>query len=118
MPLRFVGYAGRFLGRQVGLLSYGYATGAVSGQAGSTVGGVAGIDFRHKDIYRTYWDTETGGISNPGQGAGSPLGDYGVDGLTTSQLQSGLPKGFDRQFWRQDAGINNGLPYLRALTPK
>jgi len=111
------GYAGGVLGIHERLLSYAYATGAISGGSGSTVGGVVGIDYGRKDIFRTYWDTQTSGIGNGSQGAGSPANDYGIAPLTTAQLQAGLPTGFTREFWRQDAGINNGLPYLRATPP-
>ena len=39
-------------------------------------------------------------------------------GLTTEQLQSGLPPGFLSKFWLESANINNGLPYLRQNSPK
>jgi The GLUG motif len=112
------GAAGGVLGSQQHLLSYAYSTGAVTGLSGSTLGGAVGTDQGRKDIFRAYWDTDSSGISNPSQGAGSRANDYGIDGLTTSQFQSELPKGFDRQFWRQDPAINNGVPYLRALPPQ
>ena len=37
----------------------------------------------------------------------------GVTGLTTEQLQSGLPPGFEPGVWLEKANINNGLPYLK-----
>jgi hypothetical protein len=36
----------------------------------------------------------------------------GITGLTTQQLQTGLPAGFDPKIWAEDANINNDLPYL------
>lgn len=42
----------------------------------------------------------------------------GVAGLTTEQLQSGLPAGFDPSIWGEDAKINHGLPYLLANPPE
>lgn len=38
-------------------------------------------------------------------------------GLTTVELQSGVPPGFDPAIWAQDGGINGGFPYLRAVPP-
>jgi hypothetical protein len=37
--------------------------------------------------------------------------------LTTEQLQSGLPAGFDPTIWGENAGINGGLPYLLNNSP-
>jgi hypothetical protein len=37
--------------------------------------------------------------------------------LTTIQLQSGLPTGFDPSIWGEDPSINGGLPYLLGLAP-
>jgi hypothetical protein len=65
-----------------------------------------------------YWDTTTSGITNLSQGAGYPSDDPGITGLTTSQLQAGLPTGFDPSIWAEDSGINNGLPYLIANLPQ
>jgi hypothetical protein len=65
-----------------------------------------------------YWDTTTSGITNPSQGAGTPANDPGITGLTTDQLQSGLPAGFDPSVWGESANINNGMPYLLANPPK
>jgi len=41
----------------------------------------------------------------------------GITGLTTQQLQSGLPTGFDPKIWAENPNINNGLPYLIANPP-
>jgi len=40
-----------------------------------------------------------------------------VTGLTTAQLKSGLPPGFDPHVWAEDKRINHGLPYLIANPP-
>jgi hypothetical protein len=110
---------GSLVGNQTGqLLSYSYGIGAVTAKRGSTIGGLVGIDNQRRDIFRTYWDLDATGISDPAQGAGSPANDYGIDGLTTAQFQSGLPKGFDKSIWAEDANVNNGFPYLRSLKPR
>jgi hypothetical protein len=110
---------GSLVGNQTGqLLSYSYGIGAVTAKGGSTIGGLVGIDYQRKDIFRTYWDLDTTGISNPAQGAGSPANDYGIEGLTTTQFQSGLPKGFDKSVWAEDPSVNSGFPYLRSLKPR
>ena len=59
-----------------------------------------------------YWDTTTS-VNTLGCGEGSAS----VTGLTTAQLQSGLPAGFDPSIWNESAGANKGLPYLLALGP-
>jgi len=41
-----------------------------------------------------------------------------ITGLTTQQLQSGLPNGFGPKIWAQDPNIDDGLPYLRSNPPK
>lgn len=59
----------------------------------------------------------TGGTTsgtNVGVGKGSSAG---VKGMTTSQLQSGLPAGFDPAIWAETTGNNGGLPYLLANPP-
>jgi hypothetical protein len=82
------------------------------------IGGLIGLDQSPSgSLSDTYWDTDTSGITNPDQGAGSPLNDPGITGLTTEQLQSGLPAGFDPSIWGENANINNGLPYLLANPP-
>ncbi|HEX3664829.1 MAG TPA: GLUG motif-containing protein [Rhizomicrobium sp.] len=111
-------YVGGLLGQQDLLLSYSYAIGAVSAGPGSTVGGLVGIDYGRRDISRTYWDMDTSGISDPAEGAGSPANDHGIAGLTTTEFQSDLPKGFVKSIWGQDPQVNNGFPYLRALKPR
>ena len=88
-----------------------YSTGAVSGGGGSIIGGLIGVN--NNFVYDNYWDTTTSG-TNVGVGLGNASG---VTGLTTAQLQSGLPAGFDPRTWKENAKINNGLPYLIANPP-
>jgi hypothetical protein len=97
-----------------------YATGVVSAPGGS-VGGLVGSDkFAGKCgcFSDLYWDMTTSGITNPGQGAGNTNNDPGLTGLTTQQLQAGLPQGFDPAIWAETPKINNGLPYLINNPPK
>jgi hypothetical protein len=88
-----------------------YSTGAVSGVSPSEVGGFAGANGVAQSD--TYWDTTTSGTTQ-GVGKGNKTG---ITGLTTQQLQSGLPRGFDPSVWGEKPNINNGLPYLLANPP-
>jgi hypothetical protein len=97
-------------------ISSSYSTGAVTGGAGSSVGGLIGVDDAQLNT-DTYWDTDTSGITNLSQGAGSPANDPGITGLTTAQFQSGLPAGFDPAIWTENSNVNGGLPYLRTNRP-
>ena len=94
-----------------------FATGMISAQENSTVGGVIGTDFGLSND-ALYWDLDTTGISNPHQGAGQPLDDPGITGLTNAQLRSALPSGFDPTVWGQNVNINKGWPYLLANPPQ
>jgi hypothetical protein len=94
-----------------------YSTGVVSGGSGSSLGGVIGFDQPSDDIQQVYWDTTTSGLANASQGAGNIANDAGISGLTTTQFQSGLPPGFLRGAWGQNANINGGLPYLLSNPP-
>ncbi|MGH6878998.1 MAG: GLUG motif-containing protein, partial [Rhizomicrobium sp.] len=87
-----------------------YSTGTVKGEyLGGFVGYADSGRFKNCD-----WDTKTSGIaSGSGFGNGS-----GITGLTSHQLRSGLPKGFDSAIWAQDNKINNGFPYLIANPPR
>ncbi|HEY3777669.1 MAG TPA: hypothetical protein VGL35_06400 [Rhizomicrobium sp.] len=88
-----------------------YSTGVVSGESPSYVGGFAGSNA--PVLSDSYWDTDTSGTT---QAVGK--GDKkGITGLTTQQLQSGLPKGFDPSVWGERPDINNGMPYLIANPP-
>jgi hypothetical protein len=61
-----------------------------------------------------YWDTSTSGTT---YGECGNTNIAGVNGLTTTQLQSGLPAGFDPKVWAQNRKINRGFPYLIANPP-
>ena len=112
-----IGYIGGTLGS--GTSSYSYAIGAVSIGRDSVIGGFVGtIESGSGNLTDTYWDTITSGITNPSQGAGNVVDDPGITGLTTSQLQSGLPAGFSNTIWAESGSINNGLPYLLAIPQK
>jgi hypothetical protein len=60
-----------------------------------------------------YWDTTTTGVQTAFCSETEP----GVQPLTTSELQSGLPAGFDPTVWAENPTINGGLPYLIANPP-
>jgi hypothetical protein len=109
-------YSGGLIGTNYGPVTRSYSTGAVTGA--KYIGGLIGGDFSTSgSIADTYWDTDTSGITNPSQGAGNVENDPGITGLSTEQLQSGLPAGFDPKVWAEDANINNGLPYLINNAP-
>lgn len=112
-------WAGGLVGsnKASGTISQSYSTGEVSGSEYS--GGLIGNDVAPGgSMKKTYWNTTTSGITNPGQGAGNIANDPGIKGKTTAQLQSGLPKGFSRSIWAEDPNINGGLPYLIANPPQ
>jgi|SRR5579871_2466544 len=90
-----------------GTVSNSYAIGAVSSQRFAVVGGFACVD-NGTTFSDTYWDTTTSGTD---QGACNG-NETGITGLTTQELQSGLPSGFDPSIWAEDSSINNGFPYL------
>jgi hypothetical protein len=120
-----------------GPITDSYALGAVGGSLGGGLVGESGDQIAISTSYATgnadgnetggfacglyptgtsndYWDTTTSGTTyslcmNQNQ--------TGVTGLTTTQLQSGLPAGFDPSVWAEDKKINHGLPYLIANPP-
>jgi hypothetical protein len=92
-----------------------YSIGFVSAGGGNYLGGFVGQD--NDTLSATYWDTDTSGVSDESKGAGNVDDDGGVTGLTTEELQFGLPAGFDSAIWGEDDFTNNGLPYLLALKP-
>ena len=100
-----------------GYIEYSYSTGAVTGGPATSLGGLVGYDVDAGHITDAYWDTDTSGITNPAQGTGNVANDPGITGLTTIQLQSGLPQGFDPAVWHESAAINGGLPYLLVNPP-
>jgi hypothetical protein len=91
-----------------------YAAGAVIGKGPVEIGGVVGYDGSRSGFSDTYWDLTTSGVA---QGAGNILNDPGITGLTSNQLSSGLPRGFDKKVWRENANMNSGFPYLVANPP-
>jgi len=103
---------GGLIGYNFGHVRDGYATGHVSGGQNARVGGVMGTT--QLAVHDTYWDTETSGTTN---GVGNTNVD-GITGMTTAELQSGLPDGFVAGIWAQDAAINGGLPYLPGNPPR
>jgi hypothetical protein len=60
-----------------------------------------------------YWDTTTSG-TDEGVGYG---GSSGLAGLSTEQLQSGLPAGFKAKVWSEKSTIDDGFPFLKANSP-
>jgi hypothetical protein len=128
---------GGLVGRNENTITNSYATGAVSGGGGAVgtndgakidavystgfVNAFNGGGLVYADITQTftnsYWDLDTSGINDPGQGAGNIRNDPGITGLTTQQFQSGLPQGFDSAIWAENPKINSGYPYLRAAPP-
>jgi hypothetical protein len=112
------GVAGGLVGYNQIAITSSYSIGMPDGQVGVT-GGLIGDDVSPTgSLSSTYWDTDTSGIANLSQGAGTPANDPGIAGLSTVQLQTGLPAGFDPSVWAYDAGINGGLPYLIANPPQ
>jgi hypothetical protein len=109
--------AGGLIGDNNGSVGSSYSTGKPVGL--DYTGGFVGADGSAPgSLTNTYWDTTTSGITNLSQGAGNIANDSGITGLTTEQLQSGLPAGFDPSVWGENADMNNGLPYLLANPPK
>ncbi|HEY3636617.1 MAG TPA: hypothetical protein VGK90_00600 [Rhizomicrobium sp.] len=103
-------------GGEVGSIATSYSIGAVSQGEHVKMGGFAGrtIAARHAKIQQSYWDTTTSGTSKAtGKG-----GANGITGLTTDQLQSALPKGFDPKVWAENPKINDGFPYLIDNPPQ
>jgi len=88
-----------------------YSTGAPSG--GTTIGGFAGSNNSAATSTSLYWNTTT---SNVMQATGNG-NDTGITGLTTGQMRSGLPAGFDSMIWTEQTGVNSGFPYLINLSP-
>jgi len=97
-----------------GRVSESYSTGPVTSPFR---GGFLGLDRWIDGQQFDYWNLDTSKVSNPHQGAGQPLDDPGITGLTDAQLKSALPAGFDPNVWGQSASINNGWPYLLANPP-
>ena len=86
-----------------GSIDQSYATGLVTGSpsylhfGGITGGSSGGLTTN------SYWDTQTTGLSSSAGGTG----------LTSDELKSGLPTGFDPAVWAISSDVNGGYPYLR-----
>ncbi|HEY5048308.1 MAG TPA: hypothetical protein VII49_09830, partial [Rhizomicrobium sp.] len=89
-----------------------YSTGKIVGSA--YPGGFIGYFGSGVPPTNNYWDTTTSGTD---QGTGNDGNVPGITGLTTQQLQSGLPTGFDPTIWAEKPKINDGFPYLIANPP-
>ena len=94
---------GSLIGANYSSISESYATGTVV--QGGIIGGLLG--YSTGIVSSSYWDTQTTDQSTSAGGTG----------LTTAQLKSGLPAGFDSAVWAISPSINNGYPYLLALVP-
>ena len=116
-PANLGGLAGYGVSGSSNFFDESYSTSSVSGVAGSSIGGGIGFDQPSDQLTDVYWDTTTSGVTNQSQGAGNTPNDSGITGLTTAQLQSGLPAGFNRdpEVWGERPSINGGLPYLLAI---
>jgi hypothetical protein len=98
-----------------GNVATSYSIGKVSSKGeGAVIGGFIGVDDGlTNSATDCYWDTTTSGTDS-----GTGEGDVpGLTGLTSKQLESKLPAGFDPSIWAQDKKINNGFPYLIANPP-
>jgi hypothetical protein len=107
---------GGLAGYDISFSSNSYAVGHVRSD-GALVGGFAGKFLKGGDATAShcYWDTETSGTSDA---SGNQPNVPGVLGLTTLELQAGLPEGFDPRLWGSNPNINNGYPYLLANPPQ
>src|SRR5262249_23699712 len=77
---------GGLVGDNSGTIDQTYATGRVTGGAGSTLGGLIAVNSGDPgSVTSSYWDKQATGQNASAAGTG----------LTTPQLSSGLPAGFD-----------------------
>jgi len=118
------GGGGSYVGGLVGVnatesrITQAYSTATVKRFSGGYRGGMIGADYSPDGRNSSdYWDLSTSDVIRPDHGAGNIKNDPGITGLTTTQLQSGLPAGFDPTIWAQNPGINDGFPYLIANPP-
>jgi hypothetical protein len=99
--------------------SYSTTTLKHAGHKNPDVGGLIGVDHSPAGSNAsTYWNLTTSKIRKRRDGAGTPYADPGITGLTTAQLQAGLPKGFDPTVWAENPKINSGFPYLIDNPPQ
>jgi hypothetical protein len=106
---------GGFMGQlQIITITNSYSTGRPESSGVKDSGGFLGAIDQSATNSNDYWNVTTSKAKH-GVGLGqSP----GVTGLTTTQLQSGLPTGFDPTIWAENPSINNGFPYLLANPPQ
>lgn len=101
-------------------LNTSYATGHVGGKTAAKIGGLVGqldLNVNENTLFYDYWDTTTTG--QPGHhGCGGQKCPGQSKGLTTEELQAGLPAEFTSNIWGENPNINGGLPYLLANPPK
>ncbi|HTT82457.1 MAG TPA: GLUG motif-containing protein [Rhizomicrobium sp.] len=110
----------RGIGGTGGLVGYNtYDAGTVivsSYSTGVVQSGDGGFVCQTPDTYgNDYWNTTTSGAT---YGLCYEENVPGITGLTTQQLQSGLPAGFDPKIWAEKPKINNGFPYLINNRPE
>ncbi len=113
------GFAAGLIGDEIewANIEQSYAAGTVNGGHVHQFGGFGGA-FEYALLAGNFWDVTTGGAA-PKHGIGKCAGSGCTTtvGLTTTQLQSGLPSGFATYVWGSNPSINGGLPYLLALPP-
>jgi hypothetical protein len=105
---------GGLIGYDDGSVLSSYSIGTVSGVDSDLTGGVVGDDESGGAFSDVYWDVSTSGVS---QGAGNIANDPGITALTSKQLRSGLPGGFEKSVWKEKVSVNAGFPYLIANPP-
>jgi hypothetical protein len=94
-----------------------YAAGRITIKGSGLVGGLIGFDAAEPgSIATSYWDLDQG-VSDQTRGAGNIKNDPGIQGLTTEQMQTALPKGFSPKIWGQNPKVNAGFPYLLTAPP-
>jgi The GLUG motif len=100
------------LSPNLSMINTSYSTGTVSAPTRDIIGGFVGEEEGIST--NSYWDTTTSGWTQAvGEG-----GDAGITPLTSEELQSALPAGFDPAIWGQSSSINNGFPYLIDNPPQ
>jgi len=108
------------VGRDKSTIINSYATGSIINNISPWGrGGFIGTDFfNHVDIYNSFWDTESSGMT-VGIGEGSGGGIIYLSGLPTAQMKEAatfINSGWDfAEIWGIDTDINNGYPYLQAF---
>ena len=94
-----------------------YSIGHVKFRSKTTLGGFVGIASGGDDFKWDYWDVDTSGTTQ-GYGSCKDESCSAIEGLQTSQFLSALPVVSVGKSRAQNAGINNGYPYLIANPPQ